>query len=80
MDSLKYTQKYFYILGREQFVKIYDNPTKSIKSKPQRRIRKMRKKVSKDECSKIYPTGLSPRHFFGMANMHKFPTIKNNNV
>ena len=53
---------------------------KRIESKIQKRTRKIRNKVSKDEYWKIYPTGLSPGNFFGMASMHKFPSIKNNNV
>ena len=73
MGSSKYMPNFLDILDSEQFVKIYDNRTKPIEGKIQRCIRKIRNKVSKDECSKIYPTGSSPGKFYVLAKMHKLP-------
>ena len=73
MGSSKYTQNFLDILDSEQFVKIYDSRTKPIEGKIQRCIRKIRNKVSKDECPKIYPTGSSPGNFYALVKMHKLP-------
>ena len=66
------------MLDNEQFLKIYDDPTKRIEGKIRRCVRKIKSKVSKDEFSNIYPTGYSPGTFYGNAKMQKLP--KNGNI
>ena len=72
MDSLKYTQKCLNILDSEQFLKIYDDPTKRVEGKIQRCIRKLKTKVSKDDYLKTYPTASSPGKFYANARCINF--------
>ena len=59
------------MLNDDNFTKLTDDPTKSIKRKIQRAIRRIKSKLSKDECNKIYPTGSAPGKLYGTAKVHK---------
>ena len=71
MGSSQYMSKCVNILNKENFIKLTDDPTKSIKGEIQRAIRKIKSKVSKDEYNKIYPTGSAPGKLYGTAKVHK---------
>ena len=51
----------------EQFVKIFNDPTKCIESKIQKCDRKLKSKVWKDEYLKTHPTGSSLGKLHGNA-------------
>ena len=78
MDSSQYMKKCLNILNNDNFIKLTDNPTKSIEGKIQRAIRKIKGKLSKDEYNKIYPTGSAPGKMHGTAKVHKM--AKNDNI
>ena len=59
------------ILISDTFIKLTDDPTKSIEGKIQRAIRKIKSKVRKGEYNKIYPTGSAPGKLYGIAKVHK---------
>ena len=61
------------ILDNEKFIKITDDPTKRIECKIQRRVRKIKNKISKKEYLQLYPTGSSPGKFYETAKIHKLP-------
>ena len=71
MDSSQYMNKCLNILNKYSFIKLTDDPTKSIEGKIQRAIRKIKSKVSKDEYNKIYPTASAPGKLYGIAKVHK---------
>ena len=71
MDSSKYTEKCLGLLENNGFAKITDDPTKRIESKIQRCVRKLKSKITKEEYSKLYPTGSNPGKFYGTAKIHK---------
>ena len=71
MDSSQYMNKWLNILNNDSFIKLTDDPTKSIEGKIQRAIRKIKSKVSKDEYNKIYPTASAPGKLYGIAKVHK---------
>ena len=59
------------MLNDDNFTKLTDDPTKSIERKIQGAIRKIKSKLSKDECNKIYPTSSAPGKLYGTAKVHK---------
>ena len=75
MDSSQYMNKCLNILNNDNFIKLTDDPTKSIEGKIQRGIRKIKSKVSKDEYNKIYPTGSAPGKLYGTAKVHKMADL-----
>ena len=70
MDSSQYMKKCLDMLNNDNFIKLTDNPTKSIEGKIQRAIRKIKSKLSKDEYNKIYSTGSASGKLYGTANVH----------
>ena len=48
------------MLNNDKFTKLTDEPTKKIKGKMQRAIRKIKDKLRKHEQNKFYPTGSAP--------------------
>ena len=71
LDKTKYMDKCLSLLDNEQFIKLNTDPTKSIESKIQRAIRKIKNKISENEYKTIYPTGSAPGKFYGTAKIHK---------
>ena len=78
MDSSQYMKKCLDMLNNDNFIKLTDNPTKSIEGKIQRAIRKIKSKLSKDEYNKIYSTGSASGKLYGTANVHI--TAENDNI
>ena len=70
MDSSQYMKKCLDMLNNDNFIKLTDDPTKSIEGKIQRAIRKIKSKLSKDEYNKIYSTGSASGKLYGTANVH----------
>ena len=70
MDSSQYMKKCLDMLNNDNFIKLTDNPTKSIEGKIQRAIRKIKSKLSKDEYNKIYSTGSASGKLYGTSNVH----------
>ena len=59
------------MLNKDNFIKLSDDPTKSIEAKIQRTIRSIKSKLSKDTYNNIYPTGSAPGKLYGTARVHK---------
>ena len=78
MDSSQYMKKCLDMLNNDNFIKLTDNPTKSIEGKIQRAIRKIKSKLSKDEYNKIYSTGSASGKLYGTANVHMM--AENDNI
>ena len=71
IDHSKYTEKCIELLENDRFAKINDDPTKSIESKIQICVPKLKSKITKQEYWKLYPTGSHPAKFYGTAKIHK---------
>ena len=63
------------MLNKDNFIKLSDDPTKSIEAKIQRTIRRIKSKLSKDAYNKIYPTGSESGKLYGTARVHKMAEI-----
>ena len=53
--------------------KLDKNPTKTIETKVQRAVRKIKDHLSKCEYRTLYPSGSAPGKFYGTAKKHKIP-------
>ena len=60
-------------LTTKQFKQVDSDPTKTLESKVQRSLRKLKSKLSPYACKKLYPTGSSPGKFYGTTKLHKLP-------
>ena len=70
MDRSKYTEKCLNILQTKQFTKLRHDPTKSIENKIQRELRKLKRRLTIQECPQLYSTGSNPGRFYGTAKLH----------
>ena len=71
MDRGKYFDKCLAILNTEHFVQLQKDPTSSVERKVQYTLRKIKQKLPTDVYATLYPTGSSPRKFYGTAKVHK---------
>ena len=69
----KYIEKCMSFLTTKQFKQVDSDPTKTLESKVQRSLRKLKSKLSPYEYKKLYPTGSSPGKFYGTAKWHNLP-------
>ena len=76
MNSSQY-MKCLNMLNNDNFIKLTDDPTKSIEGKIERAIGKIKSKLSKDEYNKIYPTGSASGKLYGTAKVNKMAKIDN---
>ena len=60
MDKHKYMEKCMSLLTTKQFKQVDSDPTKTVESKVQRTMRKLKSTISPYEYKKLYPTGSSP--------------------
>ena len=67
IDRKKYTEKSISLLHIDSFIQLDHDPTKTTKGKSQRSVRKMKNNLTKQEYSRLYPTGSSPGKFYGLA-------------
>ena len=73
IDKHKYLEKCMSFLTTKQFKQVDSDPTKTLESKVQGSLRKLKSKLSPYECKKLYPTGSSPGKFYGTTKLHKLP-------
>ena len=73
MDKHKYIGKHMSLLTIKQFKQVDSDPTKTLDSKLQRWLRKLKSKLSPYEYKKWYSTGSSPGNFYGTEKLHKLP-------
>ena len=71
MDKSKYIEKFLQHLDTPNFTKLSTDITKSIESKVQRTLLKIKNKVDKSTYEKIYPSGSNPGRFCGTAKINK---------
>ena len=67
MGRTKYIDKCLGLLQTNQFMKLNNDPTKSIEGKIQRMLRKVNNRLSSKEYYQLYPTGSCPGKFYGTA-------------
>ena len=67
MDRHKYSVKCLTLLSTKQFTTLTNDPTKTLESKVQRTLRKIKSKFTEQEYKKLYPTGSCPWKFYGTA-------------
>ena len=73
MDKDKYIEKCMSLLTTKHFKQVDRDPTKTLESKAERSLRKLKSKLSPCEYKKLYPTGSCPGKFYGTAKLHKLP-------
>ena len=71
-DRKTYTEKYLNLLNTDSFIQIDHDTTNAFEGKIQRSICKIKNNLTKQEYSRIYPTGSSPGKFYGTVKRHKF--------
>ena len=71
IERNNHAEKYMSILSSNQNLHISNNPTKSMESKVQRTLRKIKLKLSGQVCKKLYPTGSYPDKFCRITKIHK---------
>ena len=67
MDRHKYSDKCLRLLLTKQFTVLNNDPTKTLESKVQRTLRKLKSKFTEQEYKKLYPTRSCPWKFYGTA-------------
>ena len=65
------------MVAPKQFSKLDYDPTRTLESKVQRTLRKIKSKLLENVYKKLSPTGSYPSKFYGNAKVHKLST---NNV
>ena len=71
MDQSNYTKKFLSLLSSNQIVHTENDPTKSLESKVQWTLQKIKSKLFEKEYKKLYPTGSCPGKCYGTAKIHK---------
>ena len=64
-------EKCLSIVESKQFKKLKKDPTKTLESKVQRTLWKIKNVLSEKDYKKLYPTGSRPGLFYGTAKVHK---------
>ena len=77
MDKTNYQEKCLALLNTNQFVKLNRDPTKQIKTKIQRVLRKNKTNISLQEYLHLYPTGSSPGKLYGTSKILKLSPTDN---
>ena len=73
IDRKKCTENCMDMLNTKQFCKLDKDPTKTIKAKIQRPVRKTKDHLSTSEYRTLYPSGPAPGKFYGTGKKHKIP-------
>ena len=71
IDQKKYTEKCIDMLHTKHFRKLDKDLTKTIVTKVQRAVRKIKDHLSTFEYQILYRSGPAPRKFYGTAKKHK---------
>ena len=72
-DKRKYTKKCLALFNTNQFIKLYDDPTKVYKEKIQEALWKMKHKFTNQEYHKLYSTDSNARRFYSTGKVYKVP-------
>ena len=59
------------MLSTEKFVQLQNDPASSLERKGQRTLRKIKQKLPRDVCAKLYRTESFLGKFYGTAKVHK---------
>ena len=59
------------MLNTEQFVQLQNDPASSLERNVQRTLRKIKQKLPRDVCAKLYLTESFPGKLYGTAKVHK---------
>ena len=59
------------MLNTEQFVQLQNDPASSLERNVQRTLRKIKQKLPRDVCAKLYLTESFLGKFYGTAKVHK---------
>ena len=71
MDGYKYTDKCFALLSTKQFTTLSNSPTKTLESKVQQTLQKIKSRFTEKEYEKLYSTWSCPGKFYGTTKVHK---------
>ena len=71
MNKVDYLNKSKAFLDGVEFERLDTDPTKSFQTKVQDTLRDMKKKFTKKEYKRLYPSSSRPGLFFGLAKVHK---------
>ena len=72
MRKQKYRENGISLLTIKHFKQLSSDPTKTLKFKVQRSLRKMKSKTSPNEYGNLYTTCSCPGKFYGTVKLHKF--------
>ena len=78
IDRTVYLERCLDILDTNKFIKLGTDPAKKTEEKIQQVLRKIKRSLSAQKYSTIYPTESCPGKFYGTAKVHKLP--ENGNV
>ena len=73
IDRMVYLEKCLDILDTNKFTKLGTDPAKKTEGKIEQVLRKIKRSLSAQKYSTIYPTGSCPGKFHGTAKVHKLP-------
>ena len=76
LNRTSYIEKCSNILTSDQFKVFENDPTKTLESKVQRVLRKMKHIADEKLCNRLYPTSSKPGSFYGTAKVHKLKEEK----
>ena len=71
LNCTSYIEKCSNILTSDQFKVFENDPTKTLESKIQRVLRKIKHAVDEKLYNRLYPTSSKPGSFYGTAKVHK---------
>ena len=77
MDRHKSSVKCLTLLSTKQFTTLTNDPTKTLESKVQRTLRKIKSKFTEQKYKKLYSTGSCRRKFYCTTKIHKIPVNGN---
>ena len=76
LNKPDYIKKCETFLHGKEFRKLENDPTGSFQTKVQNILRKMKKKFTKEEYRRVYPSSSQLGLFFGLAKTHKIKTAE----
>ena len=71
LNRTDYITKCEAFLNGPEFEQLHEDPTGSFQTAVQTKLRKMKKKFTANEYTRLYPSGSQPGLFFGLAKVHK---------
>ena len=77
LDRHQYTDKFVAILSAKQFTTLTKDRTKTLESKVQQTLPKIKSKFTEQDYRELHPTGTCPAKFYGTANIRKIPVTGN---